>query len=89
MIRLRGMSQLVRYEVRDRVAVITVDNPPVNALSAGVPEGISDAVERALFAAVHDIVLPGFRRFGFELPRLQPIRAASCQPAAHGNVMIS
>jgi 3-hydroxyacyl-CoA dehydrogenase len=41
------MSQLVRYEVRDRVAVITIDNPPVNALSAGVPEGISEAVERA------------------------------------------
>jgi 3-hydroxyacyl-CoA dehydrogenase len=41
------MSQLVRYEVRDRVAVVTIDNPPVNALSAGVPEGISDAVERA------------------------------------------
>ena len=41
------MSQLVRYEVRDSVAVITIDNPPVNALSAGVPEGISDAVERA------------------------------------------
>jgi 3-hydroxyacyl-CoA dehydrogenase len=41
------MSQLVRYEVRDRVAVITVDNPPVNALSAGVPEGISEAVEQA------------------------------------------
>jgi 3-hydroxyacyl-CoA dehydrogenase len=47
MIRLRAMPQLVRYEVRDRVAVITVDNPPVNALSAGVPEGISDAVDRA------------------------------------------
>ncbi len=41
------MSQLVRYEVRDRVAIITIDNPPVNALSLGVPEGISDAVERA------------------------------------------
>ncbi len=41
------MSELVRYEVRDRVAVITIDNPPVNALSAGVPEGISDSVERA------------------------------------------
>src|SRR4030095_5738337 len=38
---------MVRYEVRDRVAVITVDNPPVNALGAGVPEGISEAVERA------------------------------------------
>jgi len=41
------MSQLVRYEVRDRVAVVTIDNPPVNALSTGVPEGISEAVERA------------------------------------------
>ena len=47
MIPLRAMSPLVRYEVRDRVAVVTVDNPPVNALSAGVPEAISDAVERA------------------------------------------
>jgi 3-hydroxyacyl-CoA dehydrogenase len=41
------MSQLVRYEVRDRVAVITIDNPPVNALGPGVPEGISEAVARA------------------------------------------
>lgn len=32
MIPLRGMSQLVRYEVRDRIAIITVDNPPVNVL---------------------------------------------------------
>src|SRR6188472_4228353 len=47
MIPLPAMSPLVRYEVRDRVAVVTVDNPPVNALSAGVPEAISDAVERA------------------------------------------
>ncbi len=41
------MSQLVHYEVRDRVAVITITNPPVNALSPGVPEGITDAVVRA------------------------------------------
>ena len=41
------MSQLVRYEIRDRVAIITIDNPPVNALSPGVPEGISEAVARA------------------------------------------
>ena len=47
MIPLRAMSPLVRYQVRDRVAVITVDNPPVNALGAGVPEAISQAVERA------------------------------------------
>jgi 3-hydroxyacyl-CoA dehydrogenase len=41
------MSELIRYEIRDRIAVVTIDNPPVNALSAGVPEGISEAVERA------------------------------------------
>ena len=54
------MSQLVRYEVRNRVAVITVDNPPVNALATGVPEGISEAVERAdRDADVDAIVLIG------------------------------
>jgi 3-hydroxyacyl-CoA dehydrogenase len=54
------MSQLVRYDVRDRVAIITIDNPPVNALSPGVPEGISDAVERAAAdAGVDAIVMIG------------------------------
>jgi 3-hydroxyacyl-CoA dehydrogenase len=41
------MPELVRYEIRDHVAVITVDNPPVNALSPGVPEAIEAAVARA------------------------------------------
>src|SRR5437773_9346352 len=41
------MSELVRYEVRDQVAIITVDNPLVNALSPGVPEAIEAAVARA------------------------------------------
>jgi 3-hydroxyacyl-CoA dehydrogenase len=60
MITYRTMSQLVRYEVRDRVAIITVDNPPVNALSPGVPEGISEAVERAgLDTSADAIVLIG------------------------------
>src|SRR5262245_9136740 len=51
------MSQLVRYDVRDRVAVITIDNPPVNALSAGVPEGISEAVARAADDSAADAVI--------------------------------
>ena len=41
------MPELVRYEVVRNVAVITVDNPPVNALSPGVPEGIFEGVRRA------------------------------------------
>src|SRR5579872_6343757 len=42
-----AMPELVHYEVRDQVAVVTVDNPPVNALSPGVPEAIETAVARA------------------------------------------
>lgn len=38
---------MVRYEVHGGVAVITVDNPPVNALGAGMGEAIEAAVARA------------------------------------------
>ena len=38
---------LVRYEAHDSVAVITVDNPPVNALSPGVPGGIIAGLNQA------------------------------------------
>ena len=38
---------LVRYEVAGDVAVITVDNPPVNALSPGVPGGIIEGLGQA------------------------------------------
>jgi 3-hydroxyacyl-CoA dehydrogenase len=37
---------LVRFENADGIGVITIDNPPVNALSPGVPEGIVENVER-------------------------------------------
>src|SRR5262250_2643128 len=39
------MSELVKLNTHGDVAVITIDNPPVNALSSGVPEGISAALE--------------------------------------------
>ena len=42
------MADLVRYEVKDRVAVVTIDNPPVNALSPAVWDGIDHAVQRAV-----------------------------------------
>jgi enoyl-CoA hydratase/3-hydroxyacyl-CoA dehydrogenase len=37
----------VRYEVRNSVAILTVDNPPVNALSAAVLAGLAAGLERA------------------------------------------
>ena len=39
------MSELVSLSKDGEVAIITVNNPPVNALSPGVPEGIASAVE--------------------------------------------
>jgi len=39
------MAELVRLERQGKVGVITVDNPPVNALSPGVPEGIMAALD--------------------------------------------
>ncbi|HMD32880.1 MAG TPA: 3-hydroxyacyl-CoA dehydrogenase NAD-binding domain-containing protein [Candidatus Acidoferrales bacterium] len=41
------MSELVEYTKDGAIAVITINNPPVNALSPGVPEGIAQAVARA------------------------------------------
>src|ERR1700739_2844932 len=39
-------GSLVRFENVDGIGIITIDNPPVNALSPGVPEGIVENVER-------------------------------------------
>ncbi len=38
---------LVEYEKHGSVAVLTVNNPPVNAMSPGVPRGICDGMRRA------------------------------------------
>ncbi len=41
------MSDLVSLTKDGDVAVITINNPPVNALSPGVPEGIKESVQAA------------------------------------------
>jgi 3-hydroxyacyl-CoA dehydrogenase len=38
------MNRLVQLSKDDGIAIVTIDNPPVNALSPGVPEGIGDAI---------------------------------------------
>ncbi|MFZ0850507.1 MAG: enoyl-CoA hydratase/isomerase family protein, partial [Hyphomicrobiaceae bacterium] len=37
---------LVRFEVAEGIGVITIDNPPVNALGPGVRDGIIAALEQ-------------------------------------------
>ena len=54
------MTDLIQLTKENDIAVITINNPPVNALSPGVPEGISDALDQiAQDAAVKAIVLIG------------------------------
>src|ERR1700747_317708 len=76
---------LVRFEKVDGIGVITVDNPPVNALSPGVPEGIVENVERGnADPAIKAMVLIGagrsfiagadIRQFGTRRPPSVPGR---------------
>lgn len=41
------MSEVVKVERRDAVAIVVVNSPPVNALSAAVRKGIADGVKSA------------------------------------------
>jgi 3-hydroxyacyl-CoA dehydrogenase len=77
-------EELVRLSKQGAVGVITVDNPPVNALSPGVPEGIVNGVQTFnADESVQAIVLIGaggkfiagadIRYFGKERAKL-PIR---------------
>jgi len=40
------MSDLVQFTKSGNIAVITINNPPVNALSPGVPEGIAESIDK-------------------------------------------
>ena len=57
------MKGTVHYETRGNIALMTVDNPPVNPLSSGVRQGLYDGVEKALADdSVAAIVLTGAGR---------------------------
>jgi 3-hydroxyacyl-CoA dehydrogenase len=75
---------LVRFEVEEGIGIITIDNPPVNALGPGVRDGIVEALERGeADAGVKAMVMIGagrsfiagadIRQFG--KPRAMPKRA--------------
>ena len=54
------MSEFIKSSRDGGVAVITIDNPPVNALSPGVPEGLRDAIQaEAARSDVQAIVVTG------------------------------
>lgn len=56
-------SGTVTHERRDKVLVITIDHPPVNALSADVRQGLVDALDAAQAdAAIHAVLIVGAGR---------------------------
>src|SRR2546423_8941876 len=58
-----GERELVRFEKDGDIGIITVDNPPVNALSPGVPQGITAAIDKGnADSAVKAMVLIGAGR---------------------------
>src|SRR5262245_7038394 len=81
-----GGKPLVRFDLEDGVGVITIDNPPVNALGPGVRDGIVEALEKGeTDAGVKAMVMVGagrsfiagadIRQFG--KPRAMPKRAVN------------
>ena len=45
---MAAITDMVDYSLEQGVAVLTIDNPPVNALSQGVRQGLNDGIARAL-----------------------------------------
>jgi 3-hydroxyacyl-CoA dehydrogenase len=80
------MSQLVVVSRLGDVAVVTIHNPPVNALSPGVPEGIGESISSAAQdPAVKAVVLIGAGRTfiaGADIKELE--KAASLPVAGRG-----
>ena len=72
------MNELVSYMTHDDVAVITINNPPVNALSPGVPEGIAAGIRDALG---DEAIMLNSEEAGAELRALGTHGLAPGQPA--------
>ena len=81
---------VIRYELDGDIAVITIDNPPVNALGIGVREGIVDALGNGnadprvrafvlIGAGKHFIAGADIRRFGTARPMSTRTSAAAIE----------
>ncbi|MGP0076150.1 MAG: 3-hydroxyacyl-CoA dehydrogenase NAD-binding domain-containing protein [Bryobacteraceae bacterium] len=84
------MENLVNLTTQDGIAVITINNPPVNAISPGVPEGLVSALDAAEKdpAARAIVIIGGGRTFiaGADIKELELAAAGrgSGPPEFHG-----
>src|SRR5437762_1692852 len=79
------MTKPVTLATRDGIAVLTIDNPPVNALSPGVPEGVLAALDTAeRDSSVRAIVVIGGGRTFIAGADIKELEAAARNPASGG-----
>ncbi len=79
------MPDLVSISTQNGVAVITVQNPPVNALGPGVPQGLADAFAAASAdAAVSSVVVIGGGKTFIAGADIKELEAAARNPKAGG-----
>ena len=85
----------VAYEVRDRIAHVTIDNGKANAISPGVIDGLNDALTKAEDAGdaeVGAIVItgtPGMLSGGFDLEVMRSGPAAAGKLVTDGGELFS
>jgi 3-hydroxyacyl-CoA dehydrogenase len=79
------MNEFVSYQIQNGVAVLTVNNPPVNALSPGVPEGIQAGIDAAVRdVSVQAVVLIGGGRTFIAGADIKELEAAARNPESGG-----
>ncbi len=79
------MSDLVAYQSHDGIAVLTVNNPPVNALSPGVPEGIQKYISAAAAdPQIRAVILIGGGRTFIAGADIKELEAAARNPGSGG-----
>ena len=78
------MKGTVHYESRDEIALLTIDNPPVNPLSSGVRAGLDAGIRQALDdASIKAIVLTGAGRAFIAGADISEFGGASEGPSLH------
>lgn len=78
------MKGTVHYETRGTIALLTIDNPPVNPLSSGVRQGLHEGIAKALGNdAIEAIVLTGAGRAFIAGADISEFGKASEGPSLH------
>lgn len=81
----------VRFEIRDAVGLITLDRPPLNAISSELVADLAVAIDRASGAEVRAIVLTGEPNFaaGADIKEFKGALDAGTDPAEVGRGLSS